>query len=87
VRRGAFPDATEAAAGQTADTVYAVGSEATERAVAPWHRADGVGLAELMALADELDAAIRAAVTGLRGFASSWGENRLPAGHTRQAAQ
>ena len=44
-------------------------------------------LADLLRLAEEIDTATQAAVTGLRSFGYSWGEiaNRL--GTTRQAAQ
>ena len=48
---------------------------------------DVEGLAELLSLADELDAATRAAVEGLRGFGYSWGEIASRLGTTRQAAQ
>jgi hypothetical protein len=46
-----------------------------------------VGLADLLALADELDTATRTAVEGLRGFGYSWGEIASRLGTTRQAAQ
>jgi DNA-directed RNA polymerase specialized sigma24 family protein len=45
------------------------------------------GLADLLALRDELDAATQVAVTGLRGFGYSWGEIASRLGTTRQAAQ
>jgi hypothetical protein len=48
---------------------------------------DVEGLAELLALAKELDAATQAAVTGLREFGYSWGEIASRLGTTRQAAQ
>jgi len=51
------------------------------------HGGDVEGLAELLSLADELDAATRAAVEGLRGFGYSWGEIASRLGTTRQAAQ
>jgi hypothetical protein len=48
---------------------------------------DVEGLADLLALRDELDAATQAAVDGLRGFGYSWGEIASRLGTTRQAAQ
>ena len=45
------------------------------------------GMADLLALRDELDAATQIAVTGLRGFGYSWGEIAAWLGTTRQAAQ
>jgi hypothetical protein len=48
---------------------------------------DVEGLAELLALADELDAATRTAVEGLRRFGYSWAEIASRLGTTRQAAQ
>jgi hypothetical protein len=45
------------------------------------------GLADLLALRDELDTTTRRAVTGLRGFGYSWGEIASRLGTTRQAAQ
>jgi DNA-directed RNA polymerase specialized sigma24 family protein len=48
---------------------------------------DVEGMAELLSLADELDAATRTAVEGLRGFGYSWGEIASRLGTSRQAAQ
>jgi len=45
------------------------------------------GLADLLALAGELDSAIDSAVRGLRGAGYSWGEIASRLGVTRQAAQ
>ncbi len=45
------------------------------------------GLADLLALRDELDTATQVAVTGLRSFGYSWGEIASRLGTTRQAAQ
>ena len=45
------------------------------------------GLADLLALAGELDRAIDAAVRGLRGAGYSWGEIASRLGVSRQAAQ
>jgi hypothetical protein len=51
--------------------------------------ADGdiAAITDLAALADETDAAIGRAVTGLRGFGYSWAEIGARLGVTRQAAQ
>jgi hypothetical protein len=48
---------------------------------------DVEGLADLLALADELHGAIQAAVDGLRGHGYSWAEIASRLGLTRQAAQ
>jgi hypothetical protein len=48
---------------------------------------DVEGLADLLALADELEVATRTAVEGLRGFGYSWAEIASRLGMTRQAAQ
>jgi hypothetical protein len=48
---------------------------------------DVEGLAELLALRDEIDAATQTAVDGLREFGYSWGEIAVRLGTTRQAAQ
>ncbi len=48
---------------------------------------DVEALAQMTALAAELDKAIGQAVTGLRGFGYSWAEIVLRLGITRQAAQ
>ena len=45
------------------------------------------GLANLMALSDEVERSIRDAVSGLRAFGYSWGEVAARVGITRQAAQ
>jgi hypothetical protein len=45
------------------------------------------GLADLLALRDELDTATQVAVTGLRSFGYSWNEIASRLGTTRQAAQ
>ena len=45
------------------------------------------GLAELVALSDEMEQCIRDAVSGLRAFGYSWGEVAARVGVTRQAAQ
>ena len=45
------------------------------------------GLADLLHLARELDAATQHAVEGLRAFGYSWGEIAARLGTTRQAAQ
>jgi hypothetical protein len=48
---------------------------------------DVEGLADLLALQEELNAATQAAVNGLRGFGYSWAEIAARLGATRQAAQ
>jgi DNA-directed RNA polymerase specialized sigma24 family protein len=48
---------------------------------------DVEGLAELLALADELDTATRTAVAGLREAGFSWGEIASRLGTSRQAVQ
>ena len=48
---------------------------------------DVEGLADLLALRDELDAATQTAVDGLRAFGYSWSEIASRLGTTRQAAQ
>lgn len=48
---------------------------------------DVEGLADLLALREELEAATATAVTGLRGFGYSWGDIAARLGTTRQAAQ
>lgn len=48
---------------------------------------DVEGLADLVALSDEVERSIRAAVAGLRAFGCSWGEVAARVGVTRQAAQ
>lgn len=45
------------------------------------------GLADLLALQEELNAATQTAVTGLRTFGYSWAEIATRLGTTRQAAQ
>ena len=45
------------------------------------------GLADLVALSDEVERSVRAAVGGLRAFGYSWGEVAARVGVTRQAAQ
>ena len=45
------------------------------------------GLVDLVALSDEVEQSIRAAVSGLRVFGYSWGEVAMRVGVTRQAAQ
>jgi hypothetical protein len=45
------------------------------------------GLADLVALCDEVEASVREAVAGLRPFGFSWGEVAARVGVTRQAAQ
>lgn len=45
------------------------------------------GLADLLKLAQELDAATQTAVDGLRTFGYSWGDIAARLGTTRQAAQ
>ena len=45
------------------------------------------GLADLVALSDEVEQSIRDAVAGLRAFGYSWGEVAARVGVTRQAAQ
>ena len=47
---------------------------------------DVEGLAALLSLADELDAATRTAIEGPRGFGFSWGEIASRLGTSRQAA-
>jgi hypothetical protein len=44
-------------------------------------------LAQLVNLGDDIETAIQAAVTGLRGYGYSWAEIALRLGITRQAAQ
>ncbi len=48
---------------------------------------DVEGLAYLVALSDEVECSIRAAVLGLREFGYSWAEVAARVGVTRQAAQ
>jgi DNA-directed RNA polymerase specialized sigma24 family protein len=48
---------------------------------------DVEGLAELLALVEELDAATRVAVEGLRALGYSWAEIASRLGTTRQAVQ
>lgn len=45
------------------------------------------GLADLVALSDEVERSVRDAVAGLRAFGYSWGEVAARVGVTRQAAQ
>ena len=45
------------------------------------------GLADLVALSNEVEQSIRDAVAGLRAFGYSWGEVAAQIGVTRQAAQ
>lgn len=45
------------------------------------------GLADLVALSDEVERSIRTAVAGLRSFGYSWGDVAARVGVTRQAAQ
>jgi len=48
---------------------------------------DVEALADLVALAEDIDRAVGAAVAGLRGFGYSWAEIAARLGVTRQAAQ
>jgi hypothetical protein len=48
---------------------------------------DVEGLAELVALSDEVERSTRHAVSGMRAFGYSWGEISARIGVTRQAAQ
>jgi hypothetical protein len=48
---------------------------------------DVEGLAELVTLTADLDAAMQTAVDGLRGFGYSWSDIAARLGTTRQAAQ
>ena len=74
--------------GEVENTDYAAFAARVIRAHAR-RIADGdvEGLADLLALREELDAATQTAVTGLRGFGYSWGEIASRLGITRQAAQ
>ena len=45
------------------------------------------GLADLVALSDQMERSIGEAVAGLRAFGYSWGEVAVRVGVTRQAAQ
>jgi hypothetical protein len=50
-------------------------------------RGDIEGLATLAALADDIDTALREAITGLRAAGFSWADIATRLGITRQAAQ
>jgi hypothetical protein len=50
-------------------------------------RGDIEGLATLAALADDIDTALREAITGLRAAGFSWNDIATRLGITRQAAQ